>query len=84
MGGECWYVLGQSARGKPIAQPEEIPPDCGVMLCEGDHLVVVRPAPRKALTKLPLQVWMALAKATPVARGDGDEQAPLIGVLLGS
>lgn len=84
MGGECWYVLRQSARGKPIAQPEEIPPDCGVMLCEGDHLVVVRPAPRKALTKLPLQVWMALAKATPVARGDGDEQAPLIGVLLGS
>ncbi len=77
MGGECWYVLGQTARSKPIAQPEEIPPDCGVMLCEGDRLIVVRPAPRKALTKLPFHVWMALAKATPVARGDGDEQAHL-------
>lgn len=75
MGGECWYVLGETARGKPIAQPEEIPPDCGVMLCEGDRLIVARPAPRKVLTKLPFHVWMALAKATPVARGDGDEQA---------
>jgi hypothetical protein len=77
MGGECWYVLGQTARGKPIAQPDEVPSECGVMLCEGDHLTVARPAPRKALTKLPFHVWMALAKATPVARGDGDEQAAL-------
>ncbi len=77
MGGECWYVLGETARGKPIAQPEEIPPDCGVMLCEGDRLTVARPAPRKVLTKLPFHVWMGLAKATPVARGDGDEQVAL-------
>jgi hypothetical protein len=75
MGGECWYVLGQTARGKPIAQPDEVPPECGVMLCGGDRLTVARPAPRKAITKLPFHVWMALAKATPVARGDGDEQA---------
>jgi hypothetical protein len=75
MGGECWYVLGQTARGKPIAQPEEIPPDCGVMLCESDRLIVARSAPRKTIAKLPFHVWMALAKATPVARGDGDEQA---------
>lgn len=75
MGGECWYVLGETARGKPITQPEEIPPDCGVMLCEGDRLMVARPAPRKALTKLPFHVWMALARAIPVSRGDGDEQA---------
>ncbi len=75
MGGECWYVLGETARGKPIAQADEVPPECGVMLCEGDRLVVARPAPRKALEKLPFHVWMALAKATPAARGDGDEQA---------
>ncbi len=77
MGGECWYVLGETARGKPIASADEVPPECGVMLCEGDRLIVARPAPRKALTKLPFHVWMALAKATPMARGDGDEQARL-------
>ena len=75
MGGECWYVLGQTARGQPIAEPDEVPPECGVILSEGDRLTVARPAPRKALEKLPFHVWMALAKATPVARGDGDEQA---------
>ena len=75
MGGECWYVLGETARGKPIAQPDEVPPECGVMQCKGDRLTVARPAPRKALEKLPFHVWMALAKATPAARGDGDEQA---------
>ena len=37
LGGECWYVLGQTAKGKPIAQPDEIPLECGVMLLEGDQ-----------------------------------------------
>ena len=77
LGGECWYVLGETARGKPIAQAHEVPPECGVMLCEGERLIVARPAPRKALEKLPFHVWIALAKATPVARGEGDEQAAL-------
>ena len=31
LGGECWYVLGQTAKGKPIVQPDEIPPECGVL-----------------------------------------------------
>ena len=75
MGGECWYVLGETARGKPIADADEVPPECGVMLCEGERLCIVRPAPRKPLEKLPFHVWMALAKATPTARGDGAEQA---------
>ncbi len=70
LGGECWYVLGQTARGKPIAQPDEIPPECGVMLLEGDQggrLVVARPAPRRPMARMPFHIWMALAKATPVA-----------------
>lgn len=78
LGGECWYVLGQTARGKPIAQPDEIPPECGVMLCEGDQgerLVVARPAPRKPMAHMPFHIWMALAKATPVARGEDAGQA---------
>lgn len=74
MGGECWYVLGQTATGKPIAQPQEVPLECGVLLCEGDRLVVARPAPRRALEKLPFHVWMALAKAGPAVRGPGEGQ----------
>ena len=78
LGGECWYVLGQTAKGKPIAQPDEIPLECGVMLLEGDQgerLVVARPAPRKPMARMPFHLWMALAKATPVARGADGEQA---------
>ena len=77
LGGECWYVLGASARGRPIADPSEIPLECGVMLLEGERLVVARPAPRRALERLPFHVWMALARATPSARPDDDAQAQL-------
>lgn len=77
MGGECWYVLGQTARGKPIAQPDEIPQECGVLLLEGDRLVVARPAPRKAVERMPFHVWMSLAKAGPAVRGDDGGQDPL-------
>ena len=75
LGGECWYVLGQGAKGKPIAQPDEIPPECGVMLWEGERLVVARPAPRKPMAHLPFHIWMALAQAAPVARGADGGQA---------
>ncbi len=68
MGGECWYVLGQTAKGKPIAQADEVPSECGVMQCEGDRLVVARPAPRRPVDKLPFHVWMTLAKAAPATR----------------
>jgi hypothetical protein len=77
MGGECWYVLGQTAKGKPIAQPDEVPSECGVMLCDGSRLIVARAAPRRPLQKLPFHVWMALAKAVPAARGDDGGQALL-------
>ena len=70
LGGECWYVLGQNANGRPIAQPDEIPPECGVLLCEGDRLVVGRPAPRRPLDKLPFHVWMSLSKASPLVMDD--------------
>ena len=75
MGGECWYVLAEG-----IARPEEIPPECGVMVALGDdgegRLEVLRPAPRRALT-LPLHVWMALARATPYAAETREAQALL-------
>ncbi|MCG2594204.1 hypothetical protein LZ009_15585 [Ramlibacter sp. XY19] len=75
--GECWYVLGTDAKGKPIAQPDEVPPECGVLVLEGERLNVARPALRPARGALPFGVWMALAKATPLETADGDSQAML-------
>jgi hypothetical protein len=54
---QCWYVL---RRG--IAEPEEVPATCGVLLADAGGLEVARPAPRRAL-RLPFAVWMALARA---------------------
>lgn len=65
--GECWYVLGQDARGRPVGEPDEIPPECGVLMAQGERLVVARAAVRRVRSSLPFGVWMALAKATPLA-----------------
>jgi len=75
--GECWYVLGCDGRGRPIARPDEIPAECGVMQMENGRLVVARTAQRPARAALPFGVWMALAKATPIAGGDDDAQGLL-------
>ena len=77
LGGECWYVLGCDARGRPIAGADEVPPECGVMQLEGNQLVVARAAPRRTRRQLPFGVWLALAKATPVAGLRDDEQGLL-------
>ena len=65
---ECWYVIREG-----IATPDEIPPDCGVMVATGDAnadiaegtLDVARPAPKRAM-QMPFGLWMALARATPL------------------
>jgi hypothetical protein len=75
--GECWYVLGSDARGRCIGAPDEVPPECGVLVLEAGRLQVARPAPSRDRRKLPFGLWMALAKATPVAGLDDDAQAPL-------
>lgn len=75
--GECWYVLGSDSRGRCIAAPDEVPPECGVMVVEGGRLQVVRPAPRPQRSIVPFGIWMALAKATPVAGLDEGVQALL-------
>lgn len=75
--GECWYVLGTDARGRDIGEPEEIPEPCGVLLARDGRLQVARPARRPARAGLPFGVWMALARATPLATTDDDAQAPL-------
>ncbi len=75
--GECWYVLGCDARGRCIAAPEEIPETCGVLVVQGERLVVARSAPRARRSELPFGVWMALAKATPAAGLDEEAQGLL-------
>jgi hypothetical protein len=75
--GECWYVLGRDARGRPIAEPEEVPPECGVLVVDGSRLAVARTARRRTRTGLPFGVWMALAKATPLPSLDDDAQGQL-------
>jgi hypothetical protein len=76
--GECWYVLGTDGRGRAIAEPDEVPGECGVMMLRADaRLDVARPALRPARAGLPFGVWMALAKATPVPGADEDAQGLL-------
>ena len=74
MAGACWYVLGRDAKGHPIAEADEVPPECGVMLAGDTQLEVLRPAPRRAVERLPLQVWLSLAQAAPAARPAEDAQ----------
>ena len=72
LGGECWYVIKEG-----IAQPDEIPAECGVLVGGERGLEVARPAPKRP-TRIGFALWMALARATPV---DGwrldDAQMPL-------
>jgi hypothetical protein len=77
MASACWYVLGQDARGRPIGTTDDVPPECGVLLVQEGRLVVAREAPRRALERLPLQVWMALAQAGAPLRADDSGQAAL-------
>jgi hypothetical protein len=60
LGGECWYVIREG-----IAAPEEIPPECGVLVAEAERLVVARAAPKRPST-VGFSLWMALARATPL------------------
>jgi hypothetical protein len=77
--GECWYVLGQDAKGRPIGEPDEIPAECGVLLARGGRLEVARAAVRHARSGLPFEVWMALARATPLAASHDEDAQGLLG-----
>ena len=70
---ECWYVL---KRG--IAEPDEIPLEFGVMLAGPDGLEVARAAPQRAMT-LPFGLWMALARATPMAGWRSEDAQSALG-----
>ncbi len=69
---QCWYVMKAG-----IAEPEEIPLGYGVMLATGVALEVARPAPKQAM-RLPLAVWVALARANAEQHADTDGQSELV------
>lgn len=75
---QCWYVLKAG-----IADPAEIPPECGVMVAHevrspgcGGRLEVLRPAPQRP-HRLALGTWMALARAAAQPMPD-DAAQPLL------
>jgi hypothetical protein len=72
---ECHYVFPHG-----LAEPQELPEDLGVWVIHGNietgRLEMLRPARHKACT-LPFDVWMALAKASPVQRALERSQAEL-------
>lgn len=70
VGGQCWYVLGCDSKERPIAGPNEIPLECGVMFFQNNQLEITRIAPKRTVSNVPFWVWMELAKATPKRRSD--------------
>ena len=68
---ECWYVLRAG-----IGRCEDVPDTFGVLIATDDALETARPAPHRA-HRLPLAVWMALAKAAPRSPVQEAEQALL-------
>jgi hypothetical protein len=80
---ECWYVLKAGIGG-----PDDIPPAFGVMWAHPaagrapdapaafGALEVLRPAPRRPF-RVPLAVWMALARANALPPDDDPPQALL-------
>jgi hypothetical protein len=78
MAGACSYVLAEG-----IAEPEEIPPECGVILARRrtdgpgwGALEVLRSAPRRTM-RLPFAAWMALARGMPDLPEDHASQLAL-------
>jgi hypothetical protein len=75
MASACWYVIAEG-----IGEADEIPADCGVLLARASSFEVQRMAPARAMpfeAGLPFAVWMALARATPVAVDDDGAQRHL-------
>ena len=72
---QVYYVLAHC-----IATPDEVPASCGVMAelpaADGGGLVLLRAAPARPFAQLPFAMWMALARATPLARPAAAEDEP--------
>ncbi|MEP7301138.1 MAG: hypothetical protein ABI699_06390 [Caldimonas sp.] len=73
LGGECWYAIKAG-----IAEPDEIPAECGVLVADEGGLAVARPAPKRP-ARVGFALWMALARATPVEGWRFDEAQGALG-----
>jgi hypothetical protein len=73
MAAACWYVLAEG-----VGDADDIPSECGVIVAHGADFATLelqRAACARAMPHeagLPFAVWMALARASPVAAGDDD------------
>jgi hypothetical protein len=72
-----WYVLALQAGGRPIADPSEIPEECGVLLASPDGIRIARPAPAREARPLALSTWLALARGQPFETATDTPQACL-------
>lgn len=77
MAPRVYYVLGRDAKGRAIADPEEIPSECGVIQETPEGLEVCRPAQHHPFTGFRFDVWMALAKAPPLINESEPSQLSL-------
>lgn len=77
MATQVYYVLGVNAKGQPIAEANEIPPECGVMVATENRLEMERVAPRQPLPGMRFDTWMALAKSVPLPKDDDCRQLSL-------
>jgi hypothetical protein len=68
---QFWYVIATG-----IAEPEEIPEDCGVILAEPERLRMLRPSPVRDVKLVTLH-WLQLAKARAEFGAEDDGQLPL-------
>ena len=77
MASQVYYVLGCNAKGQPVANDDEVPAECGVMVATTTGVEIVRVAPKQPFTELRFDVWMALARTAPLHRVDDDPQIRL-------
>ncbi len=77
MASQVYYVLGLSAKGQPIAEADEVPAECGVMVAATTGVEIVRVAPKQPFAGLLFDVWMALAKTAALSRSEDGAQMAL-------
>jgi hypothetical protein len=78
MAAECWYVLAEGIGG-----PEDVPAECGVLIATDAGLECARAAPPRA-GRMRFDLWMALARAVPLAPEEDDAQGYLGGDEAGA
>lgn len=68
MASQVYYVLGLNSKGTPVAEQQEIPVECGVVVATETGAEIARLAPRQPFEGVRFDTWMALAKAAPLPR----------------